>query len=147
MRPAQFNDGMQIGELIFDTVHSINIQDYTHEQINVWAPNPLMYSTYEESYAYVAELDGKILGFTNMTFEGYLHRFYIHKDYQRQGVGSLLLDAVETKALEMGLKQIFLEASITSKPFFLAKGYQEKEKQVIVLRGMTFINHKMLKEF
>ena len=145
IRPAQLEDGNQIGQLIYDTVHSINTQDYTEEQVKVWVPDPLIYSTYEESYAYIAELEGKVLGFANITSEGYLHRFFVHKDFQRQGIASQLLAALEEKARELNIKEIDTEASITAKPFFLAKGYLVKEEQVITLRDMNFINYKMFK--
>ena len=145
IRPARQEDGWQIGQLIYETVRSINSRDYTEEQVKIWAPDPYIYSTYEDSYAYVADLDGKILGFSNLTHEGYLHRFYVHKNFQNQGIGSRLLDAIETKAKILDLKQIHTEASVTAKPFFLAKGYLIKEEQIKTLRGMKFINYKMYK--
>ncbi len=146
IRPALLADGTQIGQLIYDTVRSINRKDYSEEQVNTWAPDPLIYSTYDENCAYVAELEGKILGFGNLTSEGYLHRFYVHKDFQNQGIGALLLEALETAAKKLGLKEICTEASITAKPFFLKNGYQIQEQQVKVLNGVSFINYKMRKK-
>jgi putative acetyltransferase len=146
IRLACLEDGKQIGQLIYDTVHSINRQDYTQEQVNTWVPDPIIYSQYEESYAYVAELKGKILGFANLTSVGYLHRFYVHKDFQGQQIGSQLLKALESKAKELKLKEIITEASLTAYPFFLAKEYLVREKQTIILRGMAFINYKMYKK-
>src|ERR1700722_14382345 len=106
IRPSSLEDGNQIGQLIYDTVHTINRQDYTEEQVKVWVPDPFIYSTYEDSYAYVAELEGKILGFANLTSEGYLHRFYVHKDFQGQGIGSCLIEVLEEKARELGLEEV-----------------------------------------
>ncbi len=37
------------------------------------------------------------------------------------------------------------EASITAKPFFLAKGWQIDEQQTVILREVSFINYKMHK--
>jgi putative acetyltransferase len=147
IRPALPDDGKQIGQLIFDSVRSINIKDYSHEQVEAWAPDPFIFSTYGESFAYVAELGSLIVGFGNITDSGYLHRFYIHKDYQRQGIGSLLLEAIESKSRAHGINEITTEASITAKPFFLANGWIVKEQQTKVLRGQTFINFRMLKKF
>lgn len=146
IRPAQLEDGKQIGQLIYDTVRNINKRDYTEEQVKVWVPDPFIYSTYEESFAFVAEMNGKVLGFINITPEGYLHRFYVHMDFQGQGIGSKLLEAVEAKAIELNLKEIHTEASITAKPFFLARGYLVKEQQIKSLRGMKFTNYKMYKK-
>lgn len=146
IRPAHLHDGKQIGLLIYDTVHTINRNDYDQQQVEAWAPNPTIYSTYEESFAYVADLNDVILGFGNLTSTGYLHRFYIHKDFQGQGIGSLLLEALENKAQVLGLKEITTEASITAKPFFLAKGWLVQEKQTIALRNVSFTNYKMSKK-
>lgn len=146
LRSARPEDAQQIGQLIYDTVRIINRKDYTEEQVKAWAPDPMIFSTYTESYAYVAEVNGVIAGFGNLNSEGYLHRFYIHKDYQGLGVGSQLLGALESKAKELGLPQIRTEASITAKPFFLAKGWTEDLEQTVQFRGLSFINYKMSKK-
>lgn len=145
IRPARSEDGRQIGELIFDTVRTVNRRDYDQQQVEAWVPDPLTYSTFEEKGAYVADLEGRIVGFGNLTATGYLHRFYIHKDFQRQGIGLLLLDALEVRARELKLTEMTTEASITAKPFFLARGWNIQEKQTVVLRGISFINYKMSK--
>lgn len=145
IRPACPDDAKQIGQLIYDTVRKINRSDYTEQQVEAWAPDPLIFSRFEESYAYVIEYKGLVLGFGNLTFTGYLHRFYIHKDYQGKGFGTLLLNALEAEALKHHFKVITTEASITAKPFFLAKGWSVQEKQTKILRGVSFINYKMCK--
>ncbi len=146
IRLAQLNDAIQIGQLIYDTVRTINKKDYNQKQVEAWAPDPFIFSTYEESFAYVAELNGVILGFGNLTSSGYLHRFYIHKDFQKQGIGRILLEKLELKARAVGLKKITTEASITAKLFFQANGWTVQEQQTKILRGMSFINYKMFKK-
>ena len=143
IRPAEPQDGSQIGELIYERVRTINRRDYSEEQVRAWAPDKVIFSTYEESYAYVAELKGRIVGFANLTPAGYLHRLYVHKDFQGQGIASRLLKAIEAKARELGLSEINTESSITAKPFFLAQGFLVKSEQTKVLRGVSFINFKM----
>lgn len=81
-----------------------------------------------------------------MTSEGYLHRFYVHKDHQGKGVGGKLLYTLEARAKELGLSSIKTEASITARPFFLFKGWSVEKEQVVSLRGNSFINYKMLKK-
>lgn len=145
VRPYDSNDGLQVGQMIYDTVHTINGRDYSQEQVNAWVPDPSTYANVQESYAFVADKEGTILAFGNLTSEGYLHRFYVHRDFQNQGIGNQLLKTLENKAKNLGLKEIFTEASITALPFFLKKGYLIREKQTKVLRGVSFINYKMFK--
>lgn len=145
IRRSKPKDGAQIGQLIYDTVRTINIRDYSEEQVQAWAPDPEIFSTYDECCAYVAEINGKIVAFGNLTLDGYLHRFYVHKDFQGQGIGAELLRAIEAKAKELNLSEIRTEASITAKPFFLSQGYTILEQQKKILRGVAFINYKMVK--
>lgn len=146
IRPAEPGDGPQIGQLIYDTVRKINRTDYSQEQVKAWAPDPVIFSTYEPSYAYVAERNNRILGFANLTSSRYLHRLYVHKDFQGQGIASRLLQTLEAKARELHLEEITTESSITAKPFFLAHGFVVQQEQVKVLRGVSFINFKMYKK-
>jgi N-acetylglutamate synthase-like GNAT family acetyltransferase len=62
------------------------------------------------------------------------------------GVGSQLLNTIETKAKELGIKRLFTEASITAKGFFERRGFQVIKQQEVELRGMKFINYCMDKE-
>lgn len=150
VRPYQSSDRLQVGTLFYDTVHTINLRDYTEEQLDVWAPaiskegqftRPL-----EKSYSYIAAIDGQIVGFADITSEGCLDRLYVHKNFQRQKIASKLVEALEAKARELSLSEITTESSITAKPFFIANGYTVKEENKKILRGATFINYKMFKK-
>lgn len=146
IRLAEPSDGPQIGQLIYDTVRAVNRKDYSQDQVKAWAPDPVIFSTYDPSYAFVAESNRKILGFANLTSTGYLNRLYVHKDFQGQGIASHLVQAIEAKARELGLHEITTESSITAKPFFLAQGFVVQQEQVKVLRGVSFTNFKMFKK-
>lgn len=147
IRIAHLDDSIQIGRLIYETIRIVNSLDYSENQIEAWAPDPYIFSKYDlESFAYVAEFDNQIVGFGNITLEGYLHRFYIHHNYQRQGIGSLLLHALEAKAKELNFSVINTEASISAKSFFQKNNWLVVEKQIKIFRGVSFINYKMSKE-
>ncbi len=82
IRLATLEDAQQIGQFIYDTIRIINRKDYDDLQVKTWAPDPFIYSTYEDSYAYVADLNGLIVGFANLTHSGYLNRFYIQRTFK-----------------------------------------------------------------
>lgn len=63
IREALPEDGKAIGKLIYDTVRTINLKDYTHAQVAAWAPDEEIFSTYGESFAYVALEEEEILVF------------------------------------------------------------------------------------
>jgi putative acetyltransferase len=145
IRPAKPHDGPQIGELIYETVRTINRKDYSEEQVQAWAPDKNIFSTYE-GYGYVAELGGRVLGFANLTHAGVLHRLYVHKDFQGQGIASRLLKTLEKKARELGIDAITTESSITAKPFFLAHGFLVQSEETKTSRGVNFTIFKMYKK-
>ncbi|KOP27170.1 acetyltransferase [Hapalosiphon sp. MRB220] len=147
IRKFHHQDTQEIMQLFYDTVHNINIRDYTQEQVDVWAPQYMDYQRWNEhlhsKMSYVAELDEKIIGFAQLEPDGHIDCFYCHKDFQRMGVGSKLLDTLQTQAEALGIKRIFAEVSITAKPFFERQGFQIINQQTVERRGVKLINYRM----
>lgn len=117
-------DTTQIVALFYGTVHSVNKQDYSQEQLNAWASyedESKRLSTWKDALSrnicYVVESNGEIAGFADMTLEGYLDRLFVHKEYQRQGIAKALVNTLEAEARRLDLTEIRTEASITAKPF------------------------------
>jgi GNAT superfamily N-acetyltransferase len=150
IRPYRLSDQSHIGQLFYDTVHTVNRKDYTQHQVDAWAPDTSKTGQFprplEKNYSYIAEKNGLIIGFGDISSDGYLDRLFVHKDFQRCGVASKLLKVLESKAKDLHLTEITTEASITAKPFFLAKGYLVKEEQVKVVKDTTLTNFKMYKK-
>ena len=69
----------------------------------------------------------------------------MHKDYQRIGVGSLLLSAVEKKAREYGVVEITSEVSLTARPFFEKNGYEVMKSQKCRANRLELTNFVMRK--
>ena len=102
IRPYILYDCKEIMQLFYDTVHVINKKDYTEAQLNAWAPEKPDEEHWEkvlrEHYSIVAELDNQIVGFSDMDDTGYLDHLFVHKDYQGQGIGTALLNKLESYA-------------------------------------------------
>lgn len=150
LRPIQSSDLEGIVTLFKETVHHVNAKDYTSEQLLVWAPRDIRHDdepwqSLLDNMAYLAEIDNVIVGFADVTSEGYLDRLYVHKDYQRQGVATQLVEKLESLLLERGVKKIMTEASITAKPFFESRGYLVIKEQNKSVLGVTLINFIMEK--
>ena len=118
--------------LFRETVLHVNARDYTREEVEDWASCGDSMEHMKDLLArndYVAALNERdeIIGFSSMNAEGYLHSLFVHKDYQRVGVGSLLLSAVEKRAREYGVSEITSEVSLTARPFFEKKRVRSSE--------------------
>jgi len=149
IRTYEIRDTEKIVKLFYDTVHEVNIRDYTTAQVDAWAPADTDIQTWMQSlsskFTFVAEEGDTIAGFGELEINGHIDRFYCHKDFQRQGIGKLILTQIESKAQDLGIKKLFTEASITARPFFESQGFVMLRKQEVERRGQKFINFAMEK--
>lgn len=149
IRPYVASDWQQVRQLFYDTVYAINARDYSPEQLEAIAPlndeKKRMQASLETTYTLIAEKNNVVIGFANITNDGYIDHLYVHKDHQGQGVGSQLLKALEHKAQELGLQRLYTHASITARPFFEHAGYQVIEEQQIERNGIFLTNFVMEK--
>lgn len=149
IRNYQIADTQQIVELFYDSVHQINIRDYTKAQVDAWAPADIDLEIWIKSLSskltFVAEEGDIIAGFGELETNGHIDRFYCHKDFQRKKVGTQILECLEAKAKDLGINKIFTEASITAKPFFERHKFIAIKKQEVERRGKKFINFAMEK--
>ncbi|HAT9167544.1 TPA: GNAT family N-acetyltransferase, partial [Legionella pneumophila subsp. pneumophila] len=144
-------DEVEIYKLFHDAVHSINSKDYDEVQLNTWAPKEADLEKWRESlernYTLVAveEQTNVIVGFADLEKNGHIDRGYVNKDYQARGVGLALLKALEQKAIELGMKELYADVSITAKKFLEFKGYVTEKEQTVSINGVKFINYLMRK--
>lgn len=142
-------DTEQIAQLFHDTVRQVNIQDYSSKQVRAWSPDDLYFRNWTEicasRFTYVAEENSEIIGFGELESNGHLDCFYVHHQHQRRGVGNRIYQTIETKARELGLFHLFVEASITAKPFFISQGFRAIALQQVFCRGEAMMNYGMEK--
>ena len=145
IRKYQSSDCREMTKLFYETVHTVNLRDYSAEQADAWAPeNPdtdQWDRSFLEHYSIVAVEDGRIVGFGDIDESGYLDRLYVHKDYQRQGIGAALCDRLENHVSG----KIEVHASITAKPFLENRGYRTVKKQQVERKGIFLTNYVMEK--
>lgn len=126
IRRYERGDLEKITMIFQNTVHKVNIKDYTQEQVDAWAPDFIdkekWNKTLSEYYTFVAVQNDVIIGFGDIDISGYLDGLYVHHDYLRQGVATLICSKLESK-IDSDLTIITL-ASVTAKPFFEKPGYR-----------------------
>jgi GNAT superfamily N-acetyltransferase len=67
-----------------------------------------------------------------------IRAFFIHPDWARRGIGSLILDACEVAAEAAGFRRLEMGATLTGVPFYRVKGYVELETTEVPLEnGLT----------
>ena len=145
IKEYQPSDCKELTELFYNTVHSVNVKDYTKEQLDVWATGQVDLEKWNQSlqehYSIVAIEDEVIVGFGDIDKTGYLDRLFVHADYQGRGIATAICNQ-----LEQAVKgDITTHASITAKPFFEKRGYRVVKEQQVERQGIFLINFCMEK--
>jgi putative acetyltransferase len=143
-------DVQALANIYFNTIHKINIQHYTEEQVNVWAPKSCLEiegwaNKFLRTKPFIAVIGNKIVGFAEFEPNGHIDCFYCHHDWIGNGVGKALMKAIFEKAREYKVDTIFSEVSITAKPFFEKQGFKVVAEQIVVKKGVKLTNYKMEK--
>lgn len=146
IRKYRTADCEETAKLFYDTVHSVNVRDYTEEQLDVWASKDMDFENWNkvflDSLSIVAVFENIIVGFGNIDETGYLDRLYVHKDYQGKGIGKKICKTLEgfVKA-----EKISVYVSITAKPFFEKQGYRVIRENIVERKGILLKNYYMEK--
>ena len=132
IRKYQSLDCKEMAWLFYDTVHTINREDYSDEQLDVWVDGNVDIESWDHrylsSYTLVAIENEKIVGFGNIDVHGYLDMLYVHKDHQHEQIATKLCDQLE----KFVANKITTYASISAKGFFEKRGYRViRENEVI----------------
>ena len=147
LQPYREEDSPALAALFYETVHRVNIKDYTPAQVQAWAPAPPDPDAWHRSFAghlvWVAWQAGEAVGFGDLNPEtGYLDRLYIRWDKQGLGIGSLLCDRLEQ---DCAAATVYTDASITAQHFFAHRGYRLIFRQQVERRGVLLENARMEK--
>ena len=152
MKIRRYKQGEEeaLWSLLYGTVHKINIRDYSRSQIEAWAPAEYDRTQWKEQLKktnpFVAEENGRIIGFAELEYNGHIDCFYCAHNWQGKGIGRTLLAAIEAEALRQGISRLYTEASITAKGFFERMGFTVERKQLVSLRGEELTNYVMAKQ-
>ena len=146
LRKYRTSDCGHLTKLFYQTVHSVNAQDYTKEQLDVWATGHVDLKEWDESFlkhqTVVAVENHEIVGFGDIDESGYLDRLFVHQDHQGEGIASAICDELE---YSVSGKKITPHSSITARAFFEHRGYRVIREQTVIRKGVSLINYIMEK--
>lgn len=151
LRPYLPNDAPALLALFRDTIRRVNNRDYSPAQIAAWSSDDIDTVCWSGRFAgrfvLVAEEAGRPVGFAELELDGHIDRLYVSADHQGRGIGRQLMTSVVTEARRVGLARLFTESSITARSFFEAHGFEVLAQQVVVVRGVEFVNFRMARVF
>jgi putative acetyltransferase len=149
IRRYRTGEESEIWEVYFRATHESNARDYHRDLLNRWAPPDKDMSEWDERLReknpFVALIDGRIVGMAELDDTGFIDYFYVHPEFQRQGIGSALFQRLESEAEAMKLSTLSADVSVTAKDFFLAKGFIIQEARSNIILGHSAPNFSMIK--
>jgi len=75
-----------------------------------------------------------------------IRAFFVHPDWARRGIGSMILDACESAAKSAGFERLEMGATLSGIPFYKARGYEALENIDVPLGdGLSMIVVRMAK--
>ncbi|WP_316635401.1 GNAT family N-acetyltransferase [uncultured Flavobacterium sp.] len=149
-RKATISDLKEMQELYIGTIQEVCKNDYNLAQIEVWSSGvqntERWLDVINTQFVLLAVIENKITGFGTLKDANYIDFFYVHKDFQKQGIANKILTKLELEAKNQHSKIINSDISITAKPFFEKKDFIVKAEQRNIRLGVELINYKMEKK-
>ena len=155
IRKASLEDRTEIGDLIAESVRGLSRDDYNEKQIELsiqtvfGVDNQLIE---DETYFVVVNKDERIVGcggwskrktlygasryeqsrdsnlLNPKTDPAKIRAFFIHPDFARQGIGTMILDACENEAKAHGFTSAEMMATLPGVKLYQVRGYEGDEQ-------------------
>ncbi len=132
VRRAREEDGESIWRVHTRAIREIARSHYTLEETEAWA-GPRKPEHYVESIRnnefYVAEEDGAVIGFGALNQkQGEIEALYVSPEVAGRGVGKAILQELEGRAKDLGIKSLRMDASLNAVPFYESAGYEQQRE-------------------
>ena len=149
--PYQPDDLREVYQLFYNTVHKVNVKDYTAEQLAIWAPKIPDWDKWQSrltrAITFIGRINGDIAGFGSLVDHTYLDFLYVSFQFQGRDVATNIYSKLEGISRSNGANFITTDSSITARPFFEKMGLKVINKQSVRKKNIVLVNYKMIKKF
>ena len=123
---------------------------YTPEQIRIWASFADDLEHFEDVVNKGVTLlalsdDEQLAGFAQLHPVHHLSLLFVAPAFMRQGVATLLYQALEARARVAGEEVLTTDASLVARPFFARMGFVVVERETVVRSGLELDRFRMKK--
>jgi putative acetyltransferase len=131
-----------------DSIEELTGEDYSDAQRAAWAATadePDFGARLAKELTLVATVGGSAAGFAALKDNTHIDMLYVHPSFARQGIASLLCDALEKLASARGAKRLTVDASDTARPFFEGRGFRGESRNTVPVGDEWLGNTTMAK--
>ncbi|MEM7518772.1 MAG: GNAT family N-acetyltransferase [Planctomycetota bacterium] len=147
LRDYRVSDGDPAGELFFESIRVGAAEAYSECERAAWASAPPQGEAWnqrlQQPISLVAEDERGLAGFMTLTAENCIDLAFVRSDRIGQGVAKALYDELLGRALALGKKKLFVQASLMARPFFERQGWTVREERRPVLDGVELTCFRM----
>ncbi|MCB1494456.1 MAG: GNAT family N-acetyltransferase [Bauldia sp.] len=139
LRPMLPEDGPALAEIYRESIAELTGDDYDPAQQEAWAASA------DDEEAFTDELAGQLtlvavfrqspVGFASLDGNERIAMLFVHPAVARQGIATMLVDALEKLAAGRGAARLTTEASDTARPFFAGRGYVAERRETVIRVG------------
>ena len=151
LRPFLPADAPLLREIFRDSIEELTSDDYTEAQQEVWASVADNVGDFGKKLSarltLVATMEGSPVGFASLEGKDKIDMLYVHPAATGQGVGAMLVDALEKLASSRGEVKIVVDASDSARGFFEKRGYVAQQRNTVLVGDEWLANttlHKQL---
>ena len=145
IRKYQTGDEQGTWDVFYSSIHQVCSNHYFTEQLQAWAPanidRAIWQSKIQSIKPFVAIMNEKIVGYADLQDDGKIDHFFVHGDYQAQGIGSQLMTVILDKGATQA--RLYSEVSHTAKSFYERNGFKVIQVQHVSIGDMILSNNVM----
>ena len=138
LRPYLQSDALILADIFRASIEELTGDDYTQQQQEAWAAAADDEGEFAKRLGsrltLVATIGGSVVGFAALEGADTIDMLYVHPAVAGQGIGKLLLDALEKLAAARGTAKLVVQASDSATGFFERRGFTAQTRNT-VLRG------------
>jgi putative acetyltransferase len=150
LRPFLPADAPLLAEIFRASIAELTGDDYNAAQQEAWAAAADDEAAFEarlaDAVTLLGTIDGSPVGFASLAGTERLDMLYVHPAAAGQGVGTMLLDALERLARGRGAARLTADVSDSAQDFFRRRGFSPRQRNSVPLGGEWLANTTMEKQ-
>jgi len=150
LRPFLPSDGPVLADIFREAIHVLAEDDYDDAQRDAWA------SAADDAEAFagrlagnltlVAVVGGSAAGFASLRGKDHIDMLFVHPSVAGQGVGAMLLGALEKLATARGATALTADVSDVASHLFGKLGFEPQRRETVDIDGVWLGRTAMRKQ-
>jgi putative acetyltransferase len=150
MRPFLPADAPLVAEIFRASVDELAADDYTASQREAWAAiaddEAAFAAQLAKQLTLIGTMAGTPVGFASLKGADHIDKLYVHPAAVGQGVGAMLLDALEKLAAARGAGRLTADVSDAALDFYTRRGFVAQRRNTIRVGEEWLANTTMEKK-